>query len=120
MRIISLDYLRDVRRQAYRKRVWYRAIDSLERGIINLTIRFVESVKSLRLTKVLEGIVLKLSEAMKSRFTRHVETYGVGKLVELVAIAEGFGSVVARGWLRDKGFPRLIALNHMNNPGVIV
>ena len=39
-----------------RKRVWYRAIDDLERGIINLTVRVVENVKSHNLVQALEGI----------------------------------------------------------------
>ena len=52
-------FLRTVRYQALRKRVWYRAIDDLERGIINLTVRVVEDVKSLTLIHVLEGIVAR-------------------------------------------------------------
>ena len=48
---------------------------------MNLTISVVESVKSHTLVQVLEGIVDKLREAVKSRFIRHVEEYGYSKLV---------------------------------------
>jgi hypothetical protein len=44
--MISVGVLREVRALALRKRVWYRVLDGLERGILNLTIGYVECVKS--------------------------------------------------------------------------
>ena len=79
MSVISPDFLRTVRYQAYRKRVWYRAIDDLERGIINLTVRVVEDVKSHTLVQVLEGIVAKIRLACMSVYSRHHLEFGRGK-----------------------------------------
>ena len=91
---ISLESLRSIRRKAYRKRVWYTALDSLERGIVNLTIGIVESVKSLRLTKVLEAIHEKLENACLGVFDRHHKEFGLGRAVVVVDQAFGFVSLV--------------------------
>ena len=60
-----------IRAKALRQRVWYKTLDSLERGIVNLTIGIVERVKSLSLTKVLEAIHEKLEDACMSVYDRH-------------------------------------------------
>ena len=75
----SPDFLRTVRYQALRKRGWYRAIDDLERGIINLTVRVVEDVKSLTLIHVLEGIVEKIRLACMSVYSRRHLEFSLGK-----------------------------------------
>ena len=97
MSVNSLDFLRTVRYQAYRKRVWYRAIDDLERGILNLTVRVVEDVKSLTLVHVLEGIVAKIRLACMNPYSRRHLEFGLGKAVLVVGQAVGFGSLIAEG-----------------------
>ena len=42
MSILSQNYLRGVRLAALRKRTWYRVLDRVEQGIIDLTIGVVE------------------------------------------------------------------------------
>lgn len=114
--MISAEHLRQVRRLARRKRVWYRALDGIERNIVNLTIRVVERVKSNTLADQLTTILDKLREAMKSAFIRHCESYGVDRLREVIEIALSFGSVRALGWSGDESMVRLLALNNMHNP----
>ena len=113
MSVISPDFLRTVRYQAYRKRVWYRAIDDLERGIINLTVRVVEDVKSLTLIHVLEGIVDKIRLACMSVYSRHHREYGSDRARVVVGQALVFGSSVAEGWLCGDGFSRWLTLQDM-------
>ena len=113
---VTPSFLRDIRRQAYRKRVWYRAIDDLERGIINLTVRVVEDVKSLTLIHVLESIVAKIRLACMSVYSRRHMEFGLGKAVLVVGQAVGFGSIVAEEWLVDTGFSRWLTLHHIYNP----
>ena len=68
MSILSQKYLKEVRYAALRKRVWYRALDRVERGIIDLTICVVEKVQSQVLAKELVKILVKLRDASKSAF----------------------------------------------------
>jgi len=113
--MLSKELLREVRGIALRKRVWYKALDEIERGIVNLTISVVESVKSLTLVRELVKILAKLREAFKSAFVKHVEDYGFRKLMDVINVAVGFGNVEALKW-GSESFARLLALNNFNNP----
>ena len=43
--------------RALRQQVWFRALDHLERGLVDLTMRWVDQVKSSRLRRVLVEIL---------------------------------------------------------------
>jgi len=112
---LSIETLRATRGCALRKRVWYRALDGLERGIVNLTITLVERVKSLRLAGTIADILEKLEDALKSEFTRHLEAYGYGKMRDAIRAALCFGDRLALGWDQES-LARLLTLNNLHNP----
>lgn len=112
---MSKELLREARGTALRRRVWYKALDGIERGIINLTINVVDSVKSPTLLRELSKILAKLREAFKSAFTRHLEGYGYRKLVDYIKVALSFGNEGALGWRTDS-YAMLLAVNDYNNP----
>jgi hypothetical protein len=115
MNIFSQDYLRNARSTALRKRVWFRALDRVERSIVDLTIVFVEKVQSQVLAKELVRILAKLKDDSKSVFIKHVEGYGYRKLRLVVEQAKGFGSL-AQGWLMDLGYAEWFAVNDYYSP----
>lgn len=114
--IITPSYLCGVRREALRHRIWYSVLDRVERGIIDLTIRFVDSVKSRALARQIVQILVKLRDAAKSGFTRHVEGFGVEMMWKMVRLAEGFGNRFACDWFSDS-YAAWFAVNDYNNPG---
>jgi len=79
-----------------------------------LTIKFVENIKSQVLAGHIVKILVKLRDAAKCAFTRHVESYGYMKLRETVEQARGLG-YDATGWVRDLGFAEWFALNNYYN-----
>ena len=115
MGLFPLNYLKTVRYAALRRRVWYRVLDRVERGIFNLTIDVVEKVQSQVLAKELVKILAKLRDASKSAFTCHVEGFGCMKLRRVVLQAKMFGGE-AVGWLMDLGFAEWFAVNDINSP----
>ena len=111
-------FLDDVRRKALRKRVWYRALDRLERGIFNLTTQIVDRVESELLGVELVKMLRKLSDAMKSGFVRCVEEYGFGKAKAIALQAVRFGYESAGEWSSNVGFIRYLAFLKVNElPG---
>jgi hypothetical protein len=112
---ISPEYLRCIRRNAVRKRTWFQALDKLERGIVNLTIKIVDSLKSQLLTAQIVTILVKLRDAAKCAFTKHVESYGYQKLRETVETAVSLGNNAAQCWIRELGFAEWFASNDYNN-----
>ena len=114
--MFTRDFLEGVRRKALRRKVWYSALDRVERGILSLTSQVVDRVESRVLGVMLVKIIAKLKEALKSPFVKHVESYGLAKAQGLVEQALGFGCEAARGWLQDKGFARYLAFIDFNKP----
>jgi len=111
----NCSFLMDVRRRALRKGIWFKALDSVERGIVELSFRVVDEVRSLDLARVIVMILAKLRDASKSPFTRHVESVGMAKARRLVEQALELGCVEAGGWLSE-GFARYLAFIDFNHP----
>lgn len=114
--MLSKEILREVRNNALRKRIWYKVLDSIERGIVNLTISIIDNVKSYTLKKEIIKILNKLREASKNLFTKHYEIFGLSKVKELVGIAVGFGNTSAFKWISDEMYAKLLTVNDINNP----
>jgi len=57
-----------------------RVLDGVERGIICLAGRCVDTVMNATLGRVIVGILLKLRDASRSGFVRHVESFALGRL----------------------------------------
>jgi hypothetical protein len=112
--ILSAEHLRAFRALALRKRVWYRTLDGLERGIVNLTIKLVKRVKSLRLAGTIAEITLKLERVLKSEYVRHLEAYGYSKMEAVIDTAVRLGCQEALSWASE-GFAKLLTLNNMND-----
>jgi hypothetical protein len=95
--------------RALRKRVWFRVLDRVERGLLDLTIRWVDDVRSGRLTKTLLRILVKLARAMEQGMA---QVLVVGRELALRAsvLAVGWGNVDAYSWRFDESFWRGLAL----------
>jgi len=113
--MFTYSFLSFVRRRALRRGIWYKALDGVERGIVELSCRVVDEVKSLDLARVIVRILAKLRDASKSPFSRHVERVGLVKARRVVEQALELGCVEAGGWLSE-GFARYLAFIDFNHP----
>jgi hypothetical protein len=95
--------LAGVKTRALRKRVWYRVLDRVERGLLDLTIRWVDNVRSRRLTEMLLRILGKLARAMEHGMTR-VLLVGRELALQASVLAVKWGNVEAYSWRHDRGF----------------
>jgi len=109
-------FLEDIRLKAIRRRLLFRVLDGVERGILYLCTRVVDEVSSPVLGAQLVDIVSRLQEALKSGFTRHMESYGFRRVVSLVKQARALGSERASRWLLDLGFVRYVTFIDLNQP----
>ena len=114
--VYSRDFLLGLRRRAMRRRVWYRGLDSLDRGIFYLVTRVVDRVESALLGSVLVRIVRRLRDALKSEFARLMESEGFRMAAVAAERAVEWGSGVAEGWARDVGFVRYLTSLAFNRP----
>jgi hypothetical protein len=89
--------------RALRKRVWYRVLDRVERGLLDLTIRWVDNVRSGRLTETLLRILVKLARAMEQGMAR-VLVLGRKLALRASLLAVRWGNVDAYSWRFDRAF----------------
>ncbi len=105
--------LAGVRLRAMRRRVWFGALDRIERGLVDLTIRYVSQVKSNKLQHVLVKILEKLARAMESSMGRVLEA-GRRMASALSNLAFRWGNEDASDWGSDPGFHRALGLGIVN------
>jgi hypothetical protein len=89
--------------RALRKRVWFKVLDRVERGLLDLTIRWVDDVRSGRLTETLVRILVKLARAMEQRIAR-VLVAGRELALRASALAVEWGNEPAYAWRFDRKF----------------
>ena len=104
-----------VRRKALRKRVWLKVLGRMERGLVNLTIRCVEQVRSSTLAAMLRSIVERLEAALRSRIERLMVAVGWPLAQRLAHFAVSWGNETALTWALDATFARHLTIVHMNH-----
>ena len=98
-----------LRTRALRRGVWYRVLSRIERGLVDLTIRWADRVRSGRLARVLVEILEKLVRALESRMVRAM---GSGRMLalRLSEMAVAWGSMSAYQWRFDEGFRKALGM----------
>ncbi|MEM2593805.1 MAG: hypothetical protein QXS36_02115 [Candidatus Bathyarchaeia archaeon] len=101
-----------------RRGVWFKALSSLERGLVDFVIRVVDRPRSPKLIEVLARIIVKVKRAMMSPIRRLMEEVGRPLAKKISTIALRWGNKGAAEWAEDEGFIKYLTIVDMNNiPG---
>jgi len=111
----SSAFLLRVRRRALRSRVWFRVLDSAERGILSLVPRCVEVVRSPELILAVARIVVKIEEALRSPLERFRSQVAKPLAVRISCLAQSWGYEGAEAWADDEAFIGCLAVNKFND-----
>jgi hypothetical protein len=114
--LYTREFLLGLRRKAMRRRVWYRCLDGVDRGIFYLVTRVVDRIESEVLGVVVVRMVRKLRDALKSEFARLMESDGFRMARDAAERAVEWGSGVAGEWARDLGYVRYLTALKLNRP----
>ena len=114
--VLSVGRLAEARKAALRRGVWFRALNRVERGVLDLTIRCVDNIRSAKLATIVTAIMNKLELAMESMVERTVRTVGRSLAQKGSRIALSWGNRSAFQWAEDPGFARYLAITQMNTP----
>jgi hypothetical protein len=112
--MLTRSFLQEIKKKALRRKIWYSAIDGVERGIMSLAIRMVEKVESAVLGVVLVKILKKIREGLKSKFSRRMDEFGLKRAREISRLALAWGNITANIWISDLGFVKYLTLIDMN------
>jgi len=105
-----------MRNKALRRRVWFKTLDHIERGIIYLAVRVVDKIKSVTLSIEIMRILMKIKKALRSEFVRRMEEFGLRRVKTLAVQAMKWGYMTASAWPSDLGFIRYLTVLDLNAP----
>ena len=108
---LSIRKLNETKKHALRRGVWFKALTRIERGIMDLTVKYVDNVKSAKLAKVLTAIIEKLQASTESILDKLVRTIGLALTQKISKIAVNWGNRLASMWADDPVFARFLVIN---------
>src|SRR3989442_8370907 len=105
---ITREILVGLKTRGLRRRLWYTTLDRMERGLVDLTIRWVDKVRSRRMTETLMRILEKLAQALQTGMGRIL---GRGRILATRAssLAVGWGNGSAFYWRFEQAFCRALS-----------
>ena len=106
-----------IRRKALRRRVWFKDLSHIERGLVDLTVKCVEQVRSSKLTAMLRIIVERLETALRSKVERLIMKVGWPSARRMAHFAVSWGNLDAWNWASDAKFARYLTVVHINDSG---
>src|SRR5713101_7875991 len=104
---MTREVLARLRTRALRQQVWFRALDHLERSLVDLTMRWVDQVRSGRLRRVLMEILAKLVRALDNGMVRALER-GKKWAARSSHQAVRWGNMQAYRWRFEEVFQRFL------------
>ena len=109
-------FLYDIRRRAIRTRVWFKALDSLDRSILSLSIKVLDGVVETSCLGIeLAKIISKIEDISNGAFEKRLEDYGLRRAGEIAVYAVKFGCDTAIAWL-DESFTNYVTFMSLNCP----
>jgi hypothetical protein len=116
--ILDSSYFARIRKEAWRRKIWFKVLTKIERSLFDLAIKCVEQPRSPRLIDSLAKIIVKIKRALISPVYRLMEHVGRPLAKKISQIAQGWGRKNAKSWAGDKSFIRYLTIVEMNNiPG---
>jgi hypothetical protein len=106
-----------IKTRALRRRVWFKVTSRLERGIVDLTIRCVERIRSPVLARIASEIVRKILRTLENGFVKMAEKIGAEIAERVCRIALAWGNKTASSWKHDPRFLRYLGVNAINVQG---
>jgi hypothetical protein len=106
---ITREVLIGMKTRGLRRRLWYSTLSRMERGLVDLTIRWVDKVRSGLMAETLLRILVKLALALETGMGR---VLGRGRVLAVRAseLAVGWGNGSAFSWRFETAFAN--ALGH--------
>jgi len=114
---LNKTFLLKIKRKALRLKIWYR-LNNIERTIIDLTIKCVYKIKSIKLKNIILKILNKIKEIFENKFLNKIYENGLKEIVKIVKIAYSWGNKNSLNWIKDKSFIFYLGIKKINIPNI--
>jgi hypothetical protein len=111
---LESDELARIRLMAVRHGVWFKVLNRLERGLIDLSLKVTRKIRSKILARAICSIVKKLLEALKSKVRLAMHQMGISLAKKISQIAQNWGNKTAHTWANDLGFIQYLTIIKVN------
>jgi hypothetical protein len=104
-----------LRLKAMRSGVWYRALNRIDRVLVDLTIKVTKnSIKSRLLLNQLLSVTTKIESLLENKLTKTTREFGLPTACKLSSLAQSWGNQNAGAWSSDLNFARYLAVLKLN------
>ena len=103
-----------VKKAALRRGIWYRALSRAERGVLDLTAKYVKHIRSTKLANLVTGLIEKLQVASQSTLDKLTRSVGLVLAQKISDVAVGLGNRGAACWAVDLEFAKYLAVSNLN------
>lgn len=110
---LERDKLARIRLMAIRRGVWFKVLNRLERGLMDLTIKVTRKIRSKILASAIYSVTKKLLEALESKVRRQMRQIGIPLAEKIIRIAQKWGNKTAHEWAKDVGFIQYLTIMKM-------
>ena len=111
---LASDKLTRIRMMAIRRGVWFKVLSRLERGLIDLSLKVTDEIRSKILARAICLIVKKLFEAFESKVRLLMRKIGVPLAEKISHIGQKWGNKTAHEWASNLGFIQYLTLMKVN------
>lgn len=106
--------LTNLRVRAIRRGMWFKALNRMERGLIDSVIKVVDNVRSKLLAKVLNSIVTKLMAVLECKLHQMMREVGQPLAQRISRLAQSWGNRAAYSWGHSKKFIQFLTILTIN------
>ncbi|MEM2929053.1 MAG: hypothetical protein QXP60_08830 [Nitrososphaerota archaeon] len=114
---LTNNLLLKIKRKAIRLKIWYK-LNNIEREIINLTIKCVNKIKSIKLKKIILKILNKIKEIFENNFLNKIYEIGLKEVINIVKIAYSWGNKNSLNWIKDKKYIFYLGIKNIYIPNM--
>ena len=94
--------------------VWFKALQRIDRALVNLVIKVADSVRSPLLARCILAITGKLENALENKLNPAIMLVGLLIAHKLSALAQKWGNRSAEKWANDTNFASYWAVMKLN------
>jgi hypothetical protein len=113
-RFLDKAQLLKLRTKAMRSGMWFKALQRIDRVLVNLTIKVATNVRSFTLAKSILTITRKLGELLETKLSRTVRAIGFPIARKISMFAQKWGNKSAKEWVSDMGFVQYLAIMNIS------
>jgi hypothetical protein len=104
----------NLRIKAMRAGVWFRALPRIDRGLVDLTIKVTENIRSAYLAKSIFAVVGKLEGLLESKVLKSLRLVGRPLAEKISLTAQKLGNTSAKNWATETSFAFFLAIMQTN------